>query len=828
MNPSPKRQTPTLVASEVEARAVDELRRIGFNFDPANVVGDGVLRRCDARDRPGKLDCWYAVHADEWPCLVCGDWREGGQDVIPLWDHAGRPLSLEERHAMEAAMTRRREAREAETRRKHEDAASRAKADLARARDAGGDFPYLVRKGVSVVPGLKYDAKAWYPKRGTNPGHEEPALLVPLTNAQGEIRSYQRIFADGFKAHMGGGEKTALFHEFPGRGDAAGFMILGEGFATCRTLSMVANGATVISCCDKGNIMPVAKALREAGRLDPARTLIVADNDWETGRREYLKAKAEGRDEGFTPADYNPGLQAAKQTAELLGCRWTLAVPDEAIYPTGETATDANDLYLAKRADCLQAGMHPEDAERIAMETVAGMLDRGWGIDDRQAAKDPEEAAASTSADIMADLDLYSPGAGVYAGPPPAYSWGFEWLMEQGELAVLGGPGGAGKSTVASQAVLAMATGQPWLGWYHVGGDPGEGWYLSSEDSQRTLHRRIASALEVMSPRNRELAMRYARFRSLPSRYTLFRQDSRTKAVVPTDFWPSFRAKVLERRPRLLVLDPLSAVTRIAETDNTAMGDALDYLEELADESGACILYLHHTQKAPSLLKDSKAMEETLDQSAIRGAGAIVNTPRMAMLMYPLSVKLAQQCLLDASEVKSNGQIVVCKEVKKNGGMLAPARFFKHTSRMGLLEPCLNVRPKADLGDPSEGRAILRAQSLEEHARRLAEMVVAREQEEATPRRRIAVTGVCVCMGMGDSRDKSRAIALQAQELGLVRPVLLRDMVAAGLTPKTQARGEVLVPTAEALRRHGRPDPARPGEYLNIPPELRTWIEGRE
>ena len=93
------------------------------------------------------------------------------------------------------------------------------------------------------------------------------------------------------------------------------------------------------------------------------------------------------------------------------------------------------------------------------------------------------------------------------------------------------------------------------------------------------------------------------------------------------------------------------------------------------------------------------------------------------------------------------------------------------------------------------------------------------------PRRRIAVTGVCVCMGMGDSRDKSRAIALQAQELGLVRPVLLRDMVAAGLTPKTQARGEVLVPTAEALRRHGRPDPNRPGEYVNIPPELRQWLE---
>lgn len=824
----PKMAPPSLTQGEAEARAMAELQRRGIGVDASLVVADGRLRRYRT-SADGSMDTagWLVVHAGEWPCLLYGDWRQdgekAGQQKVNLWDHADRPLTLEERRSMDAAMESRRQTREAEKRREQDEAAERARTDLAKAGPADPDHPYLQRKRVDPAPGLR-QARIRHPKRPKDAPLED-ALLVPLTNAQGHLRGYQRIYADGYKANQPGAEKLGTFFELPGQGPNSAFLVVCEGYATAASISRAADGATVLSVCDRGNIRPVLEGLKAAGRLDPDRTLIVADNDWETARKGYLEAKAKGTLGTRTVSDFNPGATAARRAAEAFGCRWTLAVPDEAIYRTGEACTDANDLYVAKLRDCRQAGMAPAEAERLAVDTVRAMLDRGWGKKDEPPVQEPDAPDGAPSAEFDLCIDEYAPGQGAYDGDPPPYDWLFAGLVEQGELAVMSAPGGCGKSTMATQAVLAVATGRPWLGWYEVGGDPGEAWYLSSEDSQRTLHRRIDAAMGLMTPSDRGLARRFARLRSLPSRYTLFRQDSRSKAVAPTKAWTPFRELVLERRPRLIVIDPLSAVTRITEGDNTGMGDALDYLEELADESGAVIMYLHHTLKAQSLLQEREEIDG-MDQSAIRGAGAIVNTPRVALLAYPLHVKLARQCLEDGADVTSNGQIIVLKEVKKNNGILAPARFLRHTKRMGLLEPCTNVRERAlGVDGRAESRAILKAQTLDEQARQLAEAVVAREQEDREDKRRVAPSKACICLRMGDDHPKSRAISYQAQELGLVQPVQIRDLVALGLSPKSRSRGEVLVPTAEALRRHGRPDPSRPGEYLNVSAELRQWIE---
>ena len=385
---------PTLTASEAEARAMAEIQRLGLDVDASLVVADGRLRRFRT-SADGSTDTagWIVVHAGEWPCMLYGDWRQdsdkAGQQKIPLWDHADRSLTLEERRAFDAAMKRRKEAREAEKRKGYEAAAERARNDLAKAGPASPDHPYLQRKGIVPTPGVR-QARIRHPKKPTDAPLED-ALLVPLTNAEGVVRGYQRIYADGYKANMAGAEKLGTFHELPGQGPNSAFTVVCEGYATAASISRAAQGATVLSVCDKGNIGPVLAGLKAAGRLDPDRTLIVADNDWETARKGYLEAKAKGTLGDRAVADFNPGLQAAKAAAQAFGCRWTLAVPDEAIYPTGETATDANDLFLAKREDCLRAGMAPEEADRLAVDTVRGMLDRGWGVEDAPPAQEPQK-----------------------------------------------------------------------------------------------------------------------------------------------------------------------------------------------------------------------------------------------------------------------------------------------------------------------------------------------------------------------------------------------------------------------------------------------------
>lgn len=790
--PKPKRTPPTW--AEVQGRALAELKAHGLI--PEDVVADGAIHRCPTEAKPHSKNGWYILFFDEWPDITFADW--GGMQektTVKLYEDGGT-LTYEERQRAREAWERHMLKREEERRREADKAAKKAVADLAEGRDADGSFPYLAKKGVFAAPGLKV-------KRCRHPvtGAMEDALLVPLQDAQGNIRTYQRIFADGGKWHLYSGEKKGSYFLFQGHGANADFLAIGEGYSTCATTAEAIPGISVISVCDCGNFDPVLQGLKDAGKLNPEKTLIVADNDHATAG--------------------NPGMTKARQAAEKFGCKWTLAVADGSAYADGTPCTDANDLFMAKMQDCL-ATMPPAEARAKALETVKTMLQAGWR---NQPSPPAPSDAPLEKIDPLDRLDDCAPRQGIYEGPPPPYNWLFTWLLEQGELAVLAGPGGSGKSTAALQGVFAVGTGRPWLYWYSVGGEPGEAWYLSSEDSQRTLHRKADAIMDTLTPAERGLARRFVRLMHLPSRYCLLRQDSKTREVVPTEYWQSFREKVMARRPRLIVLDPLSSVMLLTETDNTATTDALGYLEELCEESGTCILFLHHVQKAGSLLKEPEDLVERLDQTAIRGAGAIVNTPRMAMLLYPLSVPLAKKCLEDGEAVKTNGQIVACAEVKKNSGILAPPRFLRHTSNMGLLEPCLNVRSKFDFSDKDAGRDIEKLQKQEENARLLAEEAVRREQAEKAKKRRISPTNAAIEIGATGNREKSNTIATKAVVMGLVHIVSVHDLVEHGFAAGRTGGGRVVVPSIEALRKYGQPDPERPGEWLNVSAELRQWIE---
>ena len=309
----------------------------------------------------------------------------------------------EQRRKAAEARLKRIKARQAEERKKYDKAAFDAQTLLRNAEDVPADFPYPARKGVAVSSGVRFTRSAQRPPKDKEPPRQEPAMLVPLTNAKGELRSYQRIFADGFKANMYGAEKVGMFYEFEGQGENASFCIVCEGWATGATLAKTAYGVTVISVCDRGNIDPVCQALVDAGRFTPDRMLICGDNDWATGIKRYLEAEAQGTAEGKTPFDFNPGAQAAKRAAERIGCRWTLAVPDKCAYSDGRVATDANDLYMAKVEDCLASGLDEAEAIRLGEATVKAMLRCGWSSERKKRPEGEQKRASVKEREPDAD-----------------------------------------------------------------------------------------------------------------------------------------------------------------------------------------------------------------------------------------------------------------------------------------------------------------------------------------------------------------------------------------------------------------------------------------
>ena len=141
---------------------------------------------------------------------------------------------------------------------------------IAKARDAWNDAepcvrpPYCDRKGV-FGHGCRWD-------------DDTRTMLVPLRDADGELRSLQRISDDGTKRCWPGAPVAGAFFTV-GTIDPVGEALLCEGFATAATL-FEETGRTTVAAMFAGNLLAVARALR--ARHPELRIVVCADDDRQT------------------------------------------------------------------------------------------------------------------------------------------------------------------------------------------------------------------------------------------------------------------------------------------------------------------------------------------------------------------------------------------------------------------------------------------------------------------------------------------------------------------------------------------------------------------
>lgn len=145
-------------------------------------------------------------------------------------------------------------------------------------------------------------------------------LLIPAMNINGEIRSLQKIGSQ--KTFMSGGEKTNNFYTTDGKvpsGKAE--IIIAEGYATADSVSRLSRGKQVVVAFDVGNMVNVAKLMRET--YPDARITIASDNDHHKG------------------AEKNIGLNKANEVAKEIG-----AIVVTPPFNRGALGTDWNDLMV--------------------------------------------------------------------------------------------------------------------------------------------------------------------------------------------------------------------------------------------------------------------------------------------------------------------------------------------------------------------------------------------------------------------------------------------------------------------------------------------------
>ena len=281
----------------------DVIRASGL--EPPAVIVPGKLHRFPGIGKSNSNRAGWCLLFEDGRGGSFGDWSSGFSENWKA--EQSKPFSRTERAAFRRKVTIARAACKTERVNQQNQAAVRALRIWSRSTDAPDNHPYLIRKGVEPHGARLYRS----------------ALVFPVVNMNGDIRSLQFILEDGSKRLLTNGQKSGCL--IPVNGVLSAEMeqpkqvVICEGWATGAALAEDNPAAQVLAAIDAGNLKPVARSVR---RRWPDVLITIA-----------------GDDDRLTIG--NPGRTKATEAATAVGGQ--VAFPQ---WPEGtpESLSDFNDL----------------------------------------------------------------------------------------------------------------------------------------------------------------------------------------------------------------------------------------------------------------------------------------------------------------------------------------------------------------------------------------------------------------------------------------------------------------------------------------------------
>lgn len=268
-----------------------------------------------------------------------------------------------------------------------------------------------------------------------------------------------------------------------------------------------------------------------------------------------------------------------------------------------------------------------------------------------------------------------------------------------GKIALLAGDAGAGKSTLALQLACIVASGAgakvEWAG--HKVMTAGRVLYLGAEDDETMIARRIRHVMGGLNFTPEQIANTEANFLlppgRLPAGSSLIETQRMSLAAVggeehlgrpvnslsatytkPGDVLEAIGSLVqteLAKGLKLIVIDPLNAFSAAdVETDPDVAGALMRYAGDLAEHTGATVLFTHHTRKPPQAHGGLTAYAPGAD--SIRGTSALKAQVRWAGVVYRGRHKASDPSDSDfwtLEQHDSAAGIVTFRTVKANDGL---------------------------------------------------------------------------------------------------------------------------------------------------------------
>ncbi len=206
----------------------------------------------------------------------------------------------------------------------------------------------------------------------------------------------------------------------------------------------------------------------------------------------------------------------------------------------------------------------------------------------------------------------------------PARPWIIPGLLLRGTVTLMTGPGASGKSSVATAVAVAGSVGAA-FGRFEPRA-PFTTLVFNAEEGHDEQRRRIAAAAFALNVPIGAAAQ--AIVRAGPTETALlFEVLAERGAVRATPAYHALHGLIAERRPDLVVLDPLTEMHVSDENDNTALRAVVARLRGLAQAQNAALLLVHHARKNAA----------AGDQDGARGASAIASAARLHLTCTRMS-----------------------------------------------------------------------------------------------------------------------------------------------------------------------------------------------
>ncbi len=359
---------------------------------------------------------------------------------------------------------------------------------------------------------------------------------------------------------------------------------------------------------------------------------------------------------------------------------------------------------------------------------------------------DPEAFWASTA--IGAFLDTQ----------PKPLDFVVEGLCPLGKVAVLAGPGGVSKSSLALHILLAVSTGSKFGPF--VARKARRCMYLSYEDDRQTIHGRLHAMYERLrggvegALYDLDLVRTNLHVSAVAGdalRWLLVTKEGKWGTPEATDR-VSWLAKLLrEQGVRLLVVDPVAYTHHLEESSPPEMAAYMGILGKLANEAGCAVLLLHHMHKAAQW-----ASIDEINAGSVRGASSITDNARSVAVLVNLGQKDAHLYGLPATH-DTVGRFAVFKHVKHNYSASLGMHLFERDG------PLLLAKADFERLDAAEVQAAKEAQRAEAQER--GDAVLAAKllgMLRADP----GATSNMVVALMGGARQRNQDLLARCQKRG--------------------------------------------------------------